>query len=74
MSVIEAEQLVFFHADDYEISTSHGDRLLAMLGLRRPICRCGDPFKSHQHYRKGADCSFCQCQRYEPARSDSLVF
>jgi hypothetical protein len=67
VSVAEAKQLSFFRADDYEVSPpSHADGLLAILGIRRPVCRCGDPYKSHQHYRKGADCSFCRCERYGP--------
>ena len=67
VSVAKAKQLSFFHADDYEVSPpSYTDGLLAILRIRRPVCRCGDPYKSHQHYRKGDDCSFCRCERYGP--------
>jgi hypothetical protein len=67
VSVAEAKQLSFFRADDYEVTPpSHADGLLAFLGIRRPVCRCGDPYQSHQHYRKGADCSVCRCERYGP--------
>ena len=74
VSVAEAKQLSFFLADDYEVSPpSHADWLLAILGTRRPVCRCGDPYKSHQHYRKGADCSFCRCERYGPCCSSPVL-
>lgn len=32
-----------------------------------PVCRCGDSYESHQHYRTGFDCCFCQCSHYGPA-------
>jgi hypothetical protein len=67
MSPAEMKQLSLFRAYDYEVhSPGHADWLFALLGIRRPVCRCGDPYESHQHYRRGSNCSFCRCERYGP--------
>jgi hypothetical protein len=67
MLTAEAMQLSLFPATDYEVHPpSHADWLVAFLGIRRPVCRCGDPYESHRHYRAGSDCTFCQCERYGP--------
>ncbi len=69
MLTAEAMQLSLFPATDYEVRPpSQTDRLLAILGIRRPVCRCGDRYVAHQHYRVGSDCSSCQCERYGPVR------
>ena len=28
------------------------------------LCRCGHDRQAHRHYRPGADCSLCGCQRF----------
>jgi len=33
------------------------------VSLRRP-CRCGHGKDAHQHYRSGADCGSCACERF----------
>jgi len=69
MLTAEAMQLSLFPATDYEVRPpSHAGWLLALLGIRRPVCRCGDRYESHRHYRAGSDCSFCRCERYGPMR------
>jgi hypothetical protein len=29
------------------------------------MCRCGHGRAAHEHYRPGADCGSCLCDRYE---------
>jgi hypothetical protein len=29
-----------------------------------PTCGCGHGRQAHQHYRRGTDCSLCDCARY----------
>jgi hypothetical protein len=31
-------------------------------------CLCGHVSEAHEHYRRGTDCSLCDCSRYRPAR------
>lgn len=33
------------------------------ISLRRPCC-CGHEKAAHEHYRRGTDCSGCDCQRF----------
>src|SRR4051812_5929400 len=33
------------------------------ISLRRP-CRCGHEKDAHEHYRRGTDCSGCDCTRF----------
>lgn len=64
-----ANQLSFFRAHDYDVPLpNYADWMLAKLGIRRPLCGCGDSYESHQHYRTGSDCSVCRCTHYGPAR------
>ena len=32
------------------------------------LCRCGHDRQAHEHYRRGADCSLCECPRYQRRR------
>lgn len=27
-------------------------------------CRCGHVVLAHEHYRRGTDCSVCECEKY----------
>ncbi|WP_328295969.1 hypothetical protein OG218_25305 [Kineococcus sp. NBC_00420] len=41
-----------------------------MSGQPERLCVCGHPAVHHQHYRRGSDCSECDCPHYR--RRDSL--
>jgi hypothetical protein len=38
---------------------------------RLPRCRCGHGKSAHSHYRRGTDCSLCDCPRFRRARRPS---
>jgi hypothetical protein len=43
------------------------DSMTAVFGVLVPpaVCRCGHLKPVHMHYRKGTECSCCECPRYQ---------
>ena len=37
------------------------------------LCRCGHPQHTHQHFRRGSDCSQCDCARFRGGLSAFLA-
>jgi len=37
------------------------------------LCRCGDSYAAHEHYRSGTDCSSapCRCTRFRRVRTST---
>jgi hypothetical protein len=37
-------------------------------GMPNRNCKCGHDRPAHEHYRRGADCGLCECNRYRRER------
>ena len=41
---------------------------LVRAGVAPKSCQCGHIAFAHEHYRRGTDCSLCECVRYKGQR------